>query len=89
MEKEVDDGDKGLILEKYSLSNPTYDTTRSALSHLYRVSATDMPHDFVRNLSQFVGGMKWTVEKERKDGGQKVEEGKAPMSFEVYHFSMF
>ena len=57
---------------------------RIALSHLDIVSATDMPDEFSRNLSQFIVGTKQTVAKEIKDSGKKVEEGKFPMPFKMY-----
>ena len=57
---------------------------RSALSHLFVVTATDMPANFSKNLSLFIGGMKQSVAKKAKDIGQDFEEFRVPIPFQVY-----
>ena len=51
---------------------------------MYRVSAMNITTNFFKNLSQFIGEMKWNLEKERQDTGNNSEEGKLPMLSEVY-----
>jgi len=66
------------------MSKSCYDGYRSALAHLYRVSNIVMPNAMAKQLSQFMGGIKRTIAKEKKEMGTKTDEGKEKMSFEVY-----
>ena len=43
-----------------------------------------IPYNLAEKLAQFLGKMKWSVEKKRHKSGQNVDQGKFPMSFEVY-----
>ena len=43
-----------------------------------------MPDYFDKNISHYSGGMKWALVKYRQEIGEKVNEGKVPMPFEVY-----
>ena len=66
------------------MSKSTYDGYQSALAHLYRVSNISMPDLMAKKLSQFMGGIKRTIAKEKRELGGKNDEGKEKMSFEVY-----
>ena len=68
-------GRKGLFLENILLSNLTYYTMKSYIPHLYIFRATNIPAGFSNKLSQFVGGMKRNMEKERQYIGINIEEG--------------
>jgi len=61
-----------------------YDGYQSALAHLYRVSNTIMPDVVAKKVSQFMGGIKRTIAKEKQEMGTKNDEGKAKMGVEVY-----
>lgn len=66
------------------LSKPSYDGIRSALCHLYRCSNKTMCPEMEKKLKRFMSGMKRTVAKEKRDAGESLDEGKRPMSLEVY-----
>ena len=66
------------------LSRQSYGSVRSALMHLYRTSGETMDENYKKSLSEFLSGMKRTVAQARLDNGESLDEGKKPMSFEVY-----
>ena len=66
------------------LAVSTYGLYRSSLMELYRASGCDMNEDFKRDLHVFMGGIKRSVATEKLEKGLKLDEGKKPMSFEVY-----
>lgn len=69
--------------QKY-LSKTSYGSVRSALMHLYRTSGETMDEDYQKSLSQFLSGMKRTVAQAKAESGESLDEGKKPMTFEVY-----
>ena len=66
------------------LSPSSYNGIRSALTHIYRMSGQKMPDGFKDELKHFMAGMKRTVASDRRAHGRRLEEGKKPMTFEVY-----
>ena len=84
--KEGSRQEERLIAEKYLLSNYTYDAMTIYPSHLFILNGENMTVNFVKNLCQFLSGMKQTVEKQRQGSGQKVYKGKFTMPFEAYCF---
>ena len=62
------------------MSKNCYDGYQSALAHLYWVSNIFMPNVMAKQLSQFMGGIKRTIAKEKKEMGTKTDEGKEKMS---------
>ena len=66
------------------MSKSTYNGYQSALAHLYCVSNIVMPDAMAKKISQFMGGIKRTIAKEKQAMGKKNDEGKEKMSFEVY-----
>ena len=51
-------------MKNISLSNSTYNSMSSSLLDLYRVSGTIIPANLSKHLSQLLGEMKCTVEKD-------------------------
>ena len=66
------------------LSKAGYGQIRSAFRHLYRVSGEKMGEEYETDLSQFMSGLKRTVASSRAASGQRLDEGKKGMQFEVY-----
>ena len=66
------------------LSKTSYGGERSALMHLYRLSGETISEDFNKLLREFLSGMKRTATQSKVDNGESLDEGKKPMSFEVY-----
>ena len=66
------------------LSKSMYDGMRSALMHMYRLMGVQMDPTFQKLLAQYVKGLKRVVAENKKNTGQKLTEGKRPMSREVY-----
>ena len=67
------------------LSATSYGTIRSALSHLYRLKGSSkMSTQFNQDMNQFMAGLKRSSVDERTKTGKRLNEGKTPMSFEVY-----
>ena len=71
----------------------TYDSTSSALFHLYIFSTTCISAGFSNKLSRFIFLVAWNVEKEREYSGKNFEEVKLRISFQVfcllYYFLIF
>ena len=66
------------------LSKSSYGSARSALMHLYRGCGAVMEEAFKTDLANFMRGIKRKVAKQKQDMGTKADEGKSPMSFQVY-----
>ena len=66
------------------LSKSSYGSARSALMHLYRGYGAVMEQSFKTDLANFMRGIKRKVAKQKQDMGTKADEGKKPMSFQVY-----
>ena len=66
------------------LSKGAYSGIRSALMHMYRMSGEEMNAGFRKDLGQFISGMKRVVTKAKLEEGASLDEGKKPMSFDVY-----
>ena len=66
------------------MSKASYSRFRSALMDIYRFSGYDMGEDFKKDLSTFMCSIKREVVRERVEKGMVLDEGKNPMSFEVY-----
>ena len=66
------------------LSKGAYSGIRSALMHMYRMSGDEMNDEFRKDMGQFISGMKRLVTKSKLDEGASLDEGKKPMSFDVY-----
>lgn len=66
------------------LSPSSYNGIRSALTHIYRMSGQKMPDILKEELKHFMAGMKRTVASDRRANGRRLEEGKKPMTYEVY-----
>lgn len=58
----------------------THDAMRSALPHLYRVDAMEIPHNFEEPIPVH----RWYETDYGKRKEKKVEKGKVLMSFEIY-----
>ena len=56
----------------------------SALAHLYPCTGFKPSEEMETKLKHFMGGMKCTVAKARKNDGDVLDEGKRPMSKSVY-----
>ena len=65
-------------------SRAFYGGLRAALMDIYRLSSYKMEEKFQKDLSIFMGGMKREVIREKIEKGISFDEGKRPMSFEVY-----
>lgn len=65
-------------------SKASYGGIRSALMDLYRCSGCEMSDEFAKDLTTFMGGIKREVIRERISKGLVFDEGKRPMSYEVY-----
>ena len=66
------------------LSRTAYNGIRSSLVHLYRMSGYEMRQEMTKELAQFMSGLKRTVTADRMERGEKLDEGKRPMSYDVY-----
>jgi hypothetical protein len=66
------------------LAKSSYDGIRSALAHMYRLTGKVMKDDLLKNLKEFMGGIKRTAVTEKKESGVSLDEGKKSMSYEVY-----
>ena len=66
------------------LSKSMYDGMRSALMHLHRLMGMQIDSNFQKLLSQYVKGLGKVVAERKKQTGQKLSEGKRPMSRDVY-----
>ena len=81
--KKIDRNNSNTSGSKY-LTQSAYNGIRSALQHMYRMSGQSMDHRMAKDLSQFMSGMKRTVADEKAKSGTSLNEGKRPMTFEVY-----
>ena len=52
--------------------------------HLYRGCGATMNEGFKTDLANFMRGIKRKVVNQKQDLGTKADEGKSPMSFQVY-----
>ena len=66
------------------LSKAAYETARSALVYLHKESGYELQRDFSKRLSDFMGGMKRAVTRDKQRNGLSLVEGKRKMSFQVY-----
>jgi len=66
------------------LSKSAYGGVRSALMYLHKISGYETPDHFKVDLSQFNRGINRKVAEEKQASSASLEEGKKPMSFEVY-----
>ena len=69
--------------KKY-LSKATYGCIQSALCHIYRMSDVQFPDDFYSDLSRMMSGLKKRVQRQKQKHGYRIEEGKSPMSIQIY-----
>ena len=66
------------------LSKSSYETSRSAIVHLFRCANVIIPEEFRKKIGPLMAGIKRTVVKKRQEQGLKLNEGKCSMSFHVY-----
>ena len=66
------------------LSKSTYGNLQSSVCHLYRLCDVQFPDDFSADLSKIMSGFKKRVQRQKQKKGFRIEEGKTPMSLQVY-----
>ena len=66
------------------LGKSSYNSICSAIMYLYRLCDVEMDGEFQRLLTRYIAGMKRTVAQEKKETGQKLDEGKREMPVAVY-----
>ena len=66
------------------LSKITYGGMQSGLSHLYRCCDLEIPDNFSADMTTLMQGMKRTVARDKQKKGTRVEDGKSPMTIDVY-----
>ena len=57
---------------------------QSGLSHLYRCCDLEIPDNFSADMTTLMQGMKRTVARDKQKKGTRVEDGKSPMTIDVY-----
>ena len=72
------------LLASQSLSS--YEAVRSCISYLHRLADVVMDQRTKQQMSQFIAGCKRTIANEKQLLGQKITEGKEPMSVEVFEY---
>ena len=66
------------------LSKITNGGMQSGLLHLFRCCDTEIPENFYADLTTLMQGMKRTVARDKQQKGIKVEDGKSPLSLQMY-----
>ena len=66
------------------LAASTYDNYRSALMHLFRMSKYEVPDVFVKQLRQFMSGMRRRIQTDKVKHGDHSHQGKKRMGWDVY-----
>ena len=66
------------------LSKSTYGSIQSSICHLYRLCDLMFPENFATDLNRMMSGLKKRVQRQKQKKGIRVEEGKTPMSLQVY-----
>ena len=57
---------------------------QSGLTHLFRCCNTEIPENFYVDLTTLMQGLKRTVARNKQQKGIKVEDGKSPLSLQMY-----
>ena len=52
--------------------------------HMYHMSGETMPEEFKIDIYQFMSGINRTVDSQKAESGESLDEGKKLMSYEVY-----
>ena len=66
------------------MSKASYGGYRSALMDIFRSTRYEISDEFGKDLTVFMGGMKRQVVREHVLRGKVLDEGKKPMTFQVY-----
>ena len=66
------------------LSKSHYGSLRSSFVYLFTLCGESIDPKFEKDLSQFMSGMKRKSAKQKAESGESLDEGKKPMSFDVY-----
>ena len=88
--EEVNKSDENfpIVLDKMTsrqyFSDTSYGGVRIYLTHMYRMSGNMMDGELIKELSQFMLGMKIVVTSKKRESGASLDEGKNAMRFEVY-----
>jgi hypothetical protein len=80
----IEPNENGEVKVAVRLEASTYDSFRSAISHLYKESGVKMPGEMVNNLSRYIKGSKRINLATKQTLGLKITEGKSHMSVPVY-----
>ena len=71
--------------EKKRLSTSSYNLKRTGYFHLCRSYGSKQNEEFTNNITTLFKGLKRRVAKEKQDGERRIQSGKVPMPFSLYH----
>ena len=66
------------------MSKASYGGFRSAMMDIFRATKYEISEEFKKDLKVFMGGMKREVVRQHVQRGKVLDEGKKPMSYEIY-----